>query len=307
MPHGRQQQSATYNRQTNVTNSRQMISSAGGHMMNTRPNLSASAQTGQQLLVPPQFIVNYPYDPRHFTSEQMFYTSYPTGVLVSQQRPSNAHHIQAAQMANPMANIAGTGGASIHQGGAHQQLTTISSLTAQSSPHQMQPIYGHPMQPKHEVTKRQRNPLRIVDPNTGEEVVINDTSSSSSNQHSSALKLEPPPPSQQIQKTQTAQSTVNNQTNESCDANVTNIQYSNIEHSIEHGQIGSVDQQNYQTDANELNIEEPPHTPVVSANADGPSVDITPKQSKNVKRKYVLSKIEQKTKKKKHKNHSNNL
>lgn len=30
--------------------------------------------------------------------------------------------------------------------------------------------------------------------------------------------------------------------------------------------------------------DEPPHTPVVSAIADGPSVDITPKQSKNNKR-----------------------
>lgn len=31
-------------------------------------------------------------------------------------------------------------------------------------------------------------------------------------------------------------------------------------------------------------VEEPPHTPVVSAIADGPSVDIMPKQSKNIKR-----------------------
>lgn len=95
----------------------------------------------------------------------------------------------------------------------------------------------------------------------------------------------------QTQLTQTAQSTANNQTTtESSDAN-TNAQHSSLEHSIDSGN-GSVDQQpqNYQIDAITSNIEEPQHTPVVSANADGPSVDITPKQPKNVKRKYVQNK-----------------
>lgn len=276
MQHGRQQQPSSFNRQTNVTNSRPMINSTSGHVPHTRPSHPVSAQSGQHIMIQQPYIVNYAYDPRHpYGSEPMFY-SYPTGVIVGQQqRPSGAHHLQA-QIASSMANMAGAGGAPIHQGGAHQStLATISPLNAQSSPHPIQPIYAPQMPPKVEITKRQRNPLRIVNPNTMEEVVLNDTSSSSSNTHSAALKVEAPP-----QAPQTAQQTANNQTTtESSDASVGAFSVA------EHLDQGAGADQNYSIEANASSIEEPPHTPVVSANADGPSVDITPKQAKNVKRK----------------------
>lgn len=53
--------------------------------------------------------------------------------------------------------------------------------------------------------------------------------------------------------------------------------------------LGRIDADSYNIDQRELleDVPQPPHTPVVSAIADGPSVDIPPKQTKNIKRKYV--------------------
>lgn len=199
MSHGRQQQQTTYNRPANVANSRQIINNAGGHVINTRPNHPASAQSGQQIMMTQPFVVNYPYDMRHFQTDAPMFYSYPGVIVSQQQRPSN-HHLQA-QMASSMANMASVGGAAIHQGSTHQALATISPLPTQSSPHAMASLYAHQMPQKQELTKRQRNPLPIVNPNTGEQVVVNENSSSSgSNQHSSALKLEPPPPTPQQQQ-----------------------------------------------------------------------------------------------------------
>lgn len=128
-----------------------------------------------------------------------------------------------------------------------------------------------------ETKKRQRNPLPIIDPNSGEAITVTNKStssshSSSSNTHSAALKIEAPmsPP--------IAASPASNATAiETDSSDIPHVQ-SDFEPML------NVAEPTYPCEMEVANVDEQPHTPVVSANADGPSVDITPKQSQKVKR-----------------------
>lgn len=161
--------------------------------------------------------------------------------------------------------------------------------------------------------KRKKNPLVIVNPKTNEQVIIDklDQNSSGSNTHSSALKIEAPSPANTpIQSESQSSQQPNSRTmplaKSTSDGSATLIATPNeIEQptcmytkepliSSRNKKCFSNEKQifnficvgdpNYSNVEHQLDNEEPPTTPVVSAIADGPSVDITPKQSKSYKR-----------------------
>lgn len=235
----------------------------------------------------PPRLANYSQNglPQYFTYPQ--FVASP-GVMMQphqQQRANgNTSHLQSAQLNNSVAgSVAGAASTPLpHQQSSHQQqLGGIQQIGAQGSHHQMAgPLFSMPstiQRATPDNKKRQRNPIPIIDPNSGEAVILNNKSttsshSSSSNTHSAALKIEAPmsPP--------IAASPA---------GIVTAIESDTSD--IPHGQIEfepmlNVVEPTYACEPEVTNVDEQPHTPVVSANADGPSVDITPKQSKNNKR-----------------------
>lgn len=223
--------------------------------------------------------------PQYFTYPP-YMTSQNVMMQPHQQQRANGNtpHLQSAQLSNSVAGSV-TGATSTplaHQQSSHQpQLGGIQQIGAQGAHHQLAgPLYSMPSTMPRSTPdnkKRQRNPIPIIDPNSGEAITVNNKSttsshSSSSNTHSAALKIEAPmsPP--------IAASPAGNATAIESDTS-----------DIPHGQIEFEPMLNvadpiYASESEVTNVDEQPHTPIVSANADGPSVDITPKQSKNVKR-----------------------
>lgn len=295
MPHGRQQ--STSYRPPTIQNSRGGMNNAGGQQPNTRP---PPTQTQPLMYTQPQYF--FYRNPSPMVYPQAMHLP----IFVQQPNGTTQHLTNTTQMSgNVSAGVGGNSGATqmVHQTNSHQApLTTMAPFNAAPNQRQIPPSYL-PMSGTHirVETKRARNPLPIIDPNSGKE--INVTSSALSNaHHSAALKIEAPTTSasnqsipiqkQQQQQQQLPQQSQQQQqpqqqqqqqqlSTDSSDNNVTS--HNNI--GQDHSDVKC--EQNYQIDGDSSNADEPPHTPVVSANADGPSVDITPKQSKNVKRKYV--------------------
>lgn len=198
----------------------------------------------------------------------------------------NTPHLQTAQLTSTISgNVAGASSTQLsHQPATHQQhVAGIPQLGTQGSHHPMSaPLYSMQSTMQRSTPdnkKRQRNPIPIIDPTSGEAITVNNKStasshSSSSNTHSAALKIEAPmsppivvPPASN---------------------NVTAIEGepSDIPHvQGDFEPMLNVTDSTYPCEAEVTNVDDEPHTPVVSANADGPSVDITPKPSKNIKRK----------------------
>lgn len=304
--YGRQPQQSSFSRnQPGVPTSRGGISSAGTNsgVITQRPSThshppQAQQTTAQQILYQPHHLMPYIYNNQriaatNFGQNNMQYSYSPTqyfvsshGLLVPQQQRANgtaAQHIQtAAQLSGSVGgNVAVAGSTQLpsHQPNPHQvQLATHTQLLAPGGHHQMvsatPSIYPMPIQRTTPDTKKRfRNRLAIIDPSNGEDILtsmnLNNSSSysSSSNTHSSALKIEAPSPPP------TVASPAVHPTLEST---------GNTANSNEHDQ--PIDQL-YSGETEAINIDEPPHTPVVSAIADGPSIDITPKQSKTIKRR----------------------
>lgn len=243
----------------------------------------------------PQQLIPY-FDQRLRLSQsgvQQYYSYQPyvhnPNVLMQSHHPSRANgstpHLQSAQL-NSSAAGSVTGAPSTQlphqQSSLMPQLTGMQQLGAQGSHHQMGgPMYSMPPSMHRQTPdnkKRQRNPLPIIDPNSGEEVITNNTKSaasshsSSSNTHSAALKIEAPmsPP--------IAASPAGNAITIESDVSDIPLVQSDFESML------NVADPAYSCESEVTNVDEQPHTPIVSANADGPSVDIPPKQSKNVKR-----------------------
>ncbi|XP_031622161.1 eukaryotic translation initiation factor 4G isoform X2 [Contarinia nasturtii] len=119
-----------------------------------------------------------------------------------------------------------------------------------------------------QVQKRASKRIPIINPTTNEEVVPESKVSTQHSSGSAALKIEAPTSQIPNQSQQQSQKSSNEP---ACDTTNEPEQSTSDHSSVEVPMETS-------------STEEPPHTPVVSAIADGPSVDIMPKQSKNVKR-----------------------
>lgn len=231
---------------------------------------------------PPNSLPQYYSYPQYVTSPNVIMQPH------QQQRPNgSASHLQSTQLSSSVAgSVSGATTTPLpHQQNSHQQqLAGIPQLGAQGSHHQMStPLYQIPAAMQRSTPdnkKRQRNPIPIIDPNSGEAILVNNKSttsshSSSSNTHSAALKIEAPmsPP--------IAVSPAGNTT--AIESDISDIPH--VQSDFE--PMMNVGDPTYTCETEVANVDEQPHTPIVSANADGPSVDITPKPSKNVKRAWV--------------------
>lgn len=270
--------------------------------------------TPQQILFHPQQITMLPYayntNPRipNYTPAQnltqygfnppFYINTHTHNIMLAQQHRTN--NSVGAHLQNPTAPLSGNVNAGniaaaasqpqSHQQNPHQtQMTQNSQLLTQASVSHPPvvatgpPIYmppGLPRPPKRLPTNR----LAIIDPSTGENVLHSLTGNSSAHpsnagSHSSALPIVAPP-RQNTPSNKNPQSAGSDSTYDS--SGLSSTQNVSGSEEREQQQIDSASTTNEQIQ--NVNSNAQPHTPIVSAIADGPSINITPKQSKNMKR-----------------------
>jgi len=266
-----QQSSPAYIHAYPVNRGQPRLTAASGSraMGNAQVITRQQQQQGQNMQQQPQGIVymqhvnTVPYysnSPGYFKNNQYFMPQQFGILQVPRPSAGTTHHIAPINTA-----VAGAGSTQIpmHQPQTHQMNQQM----------HLQPPYGvMPQRQQQGTEKRQSKRIPIIHPVTNEELKIdklNNQNSSGSNPHSSALKIEAPSSSQVTnQPHQQHQKSSNEPTSDTSNE----------------PEQSACDHSNVENPAEASSSEEPPHTPVVSANADAPSVDIMPKQSKNVKR-----------------------
>lgn len=285
----------------NVVNS----GSNSGSSMNSRQNAQAHQQQATQPTVPPhmlfqpQVILPYPAFPNqripagfvpagNASYSNPIYLPPYSYIVSPQQHRSNAGSAQNIQTGTPLgANVsaASVGGSNTQQ---QQPPTQHQAQINQHTPHylQQQTVNPTPMSGMNAMypvptpqPKAAKKIIPIIDPKTGQNILERFTSEKSSSQSASggsgsaALTIDPP------HAPQTAGIQSQSQVDVSHDATSSHAPPSSLI-------IGQIDHDAYSVEQRETANDVPPqpHTPVVSAIADGPSVDIQPKQSKNIKR-----------------------
>lgn len=319
--YGRQPQQSAYNRNpTNSVTARGSINNvnvvnAGSNsnaVMNSRQS-SHQQQTAQPTPTPQQILYHHPqimlpfaYNANHripnYTPAQNiasygfntpFYTINTHNIMLAQQHRSNnsvGTHLQNPAQLSGNVNAGNIAAAASqqqsHQQTPHQpQINSNSQLISQAAVshppvvatgppmYAMQP--GMPRPPKRLPTNR----LPIIDPSTGENVLhsltgSNSAHASNASSHSSALPIVAPP----RQNTPSNKSSSDSPYDPTAASSGQNVSVSD-KSDQQHADLAASNEQ-----IQNVNNNAQPHTPIVSAIADGPSINITPKQSKNMRK-----------------------